>query len=246
MKRTPRQLELRVRTWGGRRRGAGRKPAAGRRSTPHRRRPTHDPRCPVHVTLRTRSGLPTLRSDLVFSAVQRALARSSHASFHLLHYSVQSDHLHLLVEADTPTRLARGAQGLAIRVARDQSRRPATRARLARAVSRARAPGAAGSPQRVRLRATEFPEASPCGSRNRSAVVGALVRGMAQRRCGALDRRAGRRPSHLARADRMAATWAARRYGHAAEALTKRKRLPALAHFAHAVFAALVLTHAAA
>ena len=32
--------------------------------------------------------------------------------------SVQSDHLHLLVEADTPTRLARGVQRLAVRAAK--------------------------------------------------------------------------------------------------------------------------------
>jgi hypothetical protein len=35
---------------------------------------------------------------------------------------VQSDHLHLVVEADEPTRLARGVQGLAIRVAKAVNR----------------------------------------------------------------------------------------------------------------------------
>jgi REP-associated tyrosine transposase len=38
--------------------------------------------------------------------------------FRVLHFSVQADHLHLLVEADRPTGLARGIQGLAIRVAK--------------------------------------------------------------------------------------------------------------------------------
>jgi REP element-mobilizing transposase RayT len=118
MSRTPRQLELRIRTWGGRRRGAGRKPAPGRRSTPHRRRAPHNPSCPVHVTPRRRSGLPTLRGNLIFSAIQRAFRAASRDSFRLLQFSVQSDHLHLVVEADTPTRLTRGVQGLAIRVAR--------------------------------------------------------------------------------------------------------------------------------
>lgn len=50
--------------------------------------------------------------------IRRALAASSTSSFRLLHFSVQSDHLHLLVEADAPSRLARGVQGLAIRVAK--------------------------------------------------------------------------------------------------------------------------------
>ena len=120
--RAYRQLELRGRTWGGRRRGAGRKPAPGRRSTPHRRRAKHNPRCPVHVTLRLRGGLPSLRHGRLFAAIQRAFGAASRDSFRLLHFSVQSDHLHLLVEAGEPTRLARGVQGLAIRVARTINR----------------------------------------------------------------------------------------------------------------------------
>jgi len=85
---------------------------------PHQRRPLHDPRCPVHVTLRAASGLPSLRSREVFLPQQRAFGAASHTSFRLLQFSVQSDHLHLLVEADTPTRLARGMQGLAVRAAK--------------------------------------------------------------------------------------------------------------------------------
>jgi len=220
MKRAPRQLELRVRTWGGRRRGAGRKPAAGRRSTPHRRRPAHDPRCPAHVTLRTRSGLPTLRSDPVFSAVQRALARSSHASFRLLHYSVQCDHLHLLVEADTPTRLVRGAQGLAIRVARAINRVVRRRGRVWHGRYHAhvlRAPREVRNAfvyvlQNFRKHLRAVPGIDP-------RVVGALVRGMAKHPYGIFDQRAGRRTPHLARAGEMAATWAARRQGDAAKTL---------------------------
>ncbi len=87
-----------------------------------RRRAAHDPHCPVHVTLRLRHGLPTLRGDALFAAVARAFAAASRDSFRLLQYGVQSDHLHLLVEADAPTRLARGVQGLAIRVARGINR----------------------------------------------------------------------------------------------------------------------------
>jgi len=38
--------------------------------------------------------------------------------FRILQFSLQSDHLHVVVEADTPTRLARGVQGLAVRAAK--------------------------------------------------------------------------------------------------------------------------------
>jgi REP element-mobilizing transposase RayT len=89
---------------------------------PHRRRVAHDPRCPVHVTLRAAAGLPSLRGQKPFAAIRRAFAAASRNGFRLLHFSVQSDHLHLVVEADAPTRLARGVQGLAIRVARAVNR----------------------------------------------------------------------------------------------------------------------------
>jgi putative transposase len=59
-----------------------------------------------------------LRSVDLFPAVRDALGAASVARFRVLHFSVQSDHLHLVVEADEPTGLARGLQGLAIRVAK--------------------------------------------------------------------------------------------------------------------------------
>src|SRR5215471_13936761 len=113
-----RQLELPAPTmWGGRRAGAGRARKPGRPMMGHGRRPRHDSRCPVQVTLRAVPRVPSLRSDAVFPAVRRALARSSRAGFRVVHYSVQQDHVHLIVEADGRTLLQRGVQGLAIRVA---------------------------------------------------------------------------------------------------------------------------------
>lgn len=120
--RKSRQLDLTFRSWGGRRDNAGRKPGPGRRSVQHRRRAPHEPRCPVHVTLRAASGLPTLRGDRAFGAIRRAVAQASRAGFRLVHFSVQRDHLHLLVEADQAPRLQRGIQGLAIRVAKAVNR----------------------------------------------------------------------------------------------------------------------------
>jgi hypothetical protein len=125
--RTSRQLELTLRTWGGRRRGAGRKPAPGRRRMSHRRRPVHDRQCPAHVTLRVRAGLPSLRRGHVFGVVRTALAASSGPSFRLLQFSVQSDHVHALVEGDGPAAFVRGVQGLAIRLAKAVNRAVARR-----------------------------------------------------------------------------------------------------------------------
>jgi putative transposase len=116
--RTAKQLEFNLPSWGGRRPGAGRKPAAGRRSVSHRPRPLHDPRHPVHVTMRRCVGLPSLRSERVFVAMKDAFASASHHGFRVLHFSVQTDHVHVLVEVDAPSRLSSGMRGLAIRMAK--------------------------------------------------------------------------------------------------------------------------------
>jgi REP element-mobilizing transposase RayT len=89
---------------------------------PHRRRASHEARCPVHATLRLHPGLPSLRGARLFAAIRRALAAASAQRFRVLHFSVQADHLHVLVEADETTALSRGLQGLAIRAAKAVNR----------------------------------------------------------------------------------------------------------------------------
>jgi putative transposase len=125
-----RQTELKFRRWGGRRNKAGRKPGPGRRCVAHRRRAFHIPREPVHVTLRAAAGLPSLRGDHLFIALRGALAKASHATFRVLQFSAQADHVHLIVEADRPNALSCGVQGLAIRIARAINRTLGRRGRV--------------------------------------------------------------------------------------------------------------------
>jgi REP element-mobilizing transposase RayT len=116
------QGELSFRTWGGRRAGAGRKPKGSRAGVPHRARPEHKAYYPVHATLRAERRLPSLRKQLLFLEVRRALAHASRASCRVVHFSVQSDHVHLLIEAHDKASLSRGMGGLAIRLARAVNR----------------------------------------------------------------------------------------------------------------------------
>ena len=103
---------------GGARPGAGRKPSGRKVGVPHRRRAPHLARNPVHVTLRAREGLPSFRSDrLLFEALRNSIAVSEKTGFRVVHFSVQSNHLHLIVEADDEQALSRGMQGLSIRMA---------------------------------------------------------------------------------------------------------------------------------
>lgn len=114
-----RQCAFRFRTRGGARARAGRKPKGAQVGVPHRRRPAHAKCHPLHVTLRVRRGLAALREHELFLEVRRALAAGRECfGFRLVHFSVQRDHLHLLAEASDRRALARGVQGLSIRVAR--------------------------------------------------------------------------------------------------------------------------------
>jgi REP element-mobilizing transposase RayT len=113
-----RQLELSFpKRWGGARRGAGRKRGPYGKVA-HRARGVHRAAEPVHVTLRAR--LAVLRSQYVFPTVRLAFARVARGGggFRVLHFSVQHNHVHLIVEADDTQALSRGMQGLAVRVAR--------------------------------------------------------------------------------------------------------------------------------
>jgi REP element-mobilizing transposase RayT len=123
MPRAPRNPQLSLpatSTWGGRRPGAGRKPSGRKVGVPHRARPEHKARHPVHVTLRAK--LRCLREPHIFPFVRDALAAASRSDFRLLHFSVQTHHVHLLVEAHDARALARGVRGLVIRTARAVNR----------------------------------------------------------------------------------------------------------------------------
>jgi putative transposase len=135
------QLELPPgRRWGGKRASAGRKLVAPRPSPPHQPRSRHHARWPVHVTLRARDALPSLRSARdalpslrsarVFPVLRRSLAAAHKTAFRVVHFSVQSDHDHLLVEGDHPLALVRGLQGLAARCAKAVNRAARRRGRV--------------------------------------------------------------------------------------------------------------------
>jgi REP-associated tyrosine transposase len=115
-------------TWGGKRPGAGRKPSHVRPAVPHRSRPNHLARHPAHVTLR--AGIGLLRRSRVFAQIRRALAASSRDTFRLLHFSVQTNHVHLIVEANDKLALSSGVRGIAIRVARSVNHTVARTGRL--------------------------------------------------------------------------------------------------------------------
>jgi putative transposase len=118
-----RQVEFAFLRWGGARKGAGRKPKGERAKVSHRTRAPLASRHPVHVTMRLRSGLPSLRRASEFRTLCAAFeAGAERFGFRLNHYSVQTNHVHLIAEAPDRRALSRGVQGLAVRVARRLNR----------------------------------------------------------------------------------------------------------------------------
>lgn len=116
-------LELPARrTWGGRRAGAGRKPGP-RPCTPRGPRRGISRHTPCHLTLRVRSGVPSLRNPRVVGEIERSLrAGCERGSFRVVQYSLQRDHVHLLVEADGARALAHGMMSIGARIARAVNR----------------------------------------------------------------------------------------------------------------------------
>ena len=116
-KRKPKQLDLPMPTWGGKRAGAGRKPKGLRALVRHVPRPRVHRDHPVHVTLRIRDGLPSLRSRGAWAVIVGVLrrARGRFGAF-VTDFSVMGNHLHLLVESEGRESLSRAMRGLVARL----------------------------------------------------------------------------------------------------------------------------------
>ena len=86
---------------------------------PHLPRPPLASRYPVHVTLRVAQDVWNLRSRRCFREIARAFrAVRGRSGFRLVEFSVQGNHLHLIVEARDKEALSRGLRSLEIRMAK--------------------------------------------------------------------------------------------------------------------------------
>jgi len=84
----------------------------------HRARAVHKHWNPLHVTMRALRGLPSFRAQTLFAAFEHAVRRTRRDDFRVVEFSVQDDHLHLIVEADDSDALARGMKSFSVRANR--------------------------------------------------------------------------------------------------------------------------------
>jgi len=112
---------------------------AGRKARPerigfmrHATRPAHEASHPVLVTIRCVDKAPSLRAELVARAITAQIERAIRRGVGVVHYTIQDNHLHLMVEASDRTRLARGMQLLFSRIAFEVNRLAERHGRLFR------------------------------------------------------------------------------------------------------------------
>jgi REP element-mobilizing transposase RayT len=115
-------LGFSYRSWGGNRPGSGRKPKGANAGVSHKQREDLTASQPILVTMRTVDELRGLRGDELFDLVRKRLRDAVREDFRVVHFTVLGNHIHMVVEADDARALAKGMQGLSIRVARAVNR----------------------------------------------------------------------------------------------------------------------------
>ena len=116
-KEITKQIEMDFRAHGGKRAGAGRKKhRAG--CINHVKRPALSGREPVGITLKLISGLPSIRTPMIMAALARAIRLARRFGMKVIHYSVQSNHIHLIVEAKSKACLTSGMRSLSTSLAK--------------------------------------------------------------------------------------------------------------------------------
>ena len=85
----------------------------------HRARPKLSGREPVLVTMKVRPEVWSLRGRRAFARILRSLSVARvRLGMRIVHFSVQTNHTHLVVEAIDERCLSRAVQGLAVRIAK--------------------------------------------------------------------------------------------------------------------------------
>ena len=110
-KQITKQIEMEFRTHGGKRKGAGRK-KTDQSLVNHVKRPKLNGREPINVTLRLVAGLQSIRTPGMMRAFARAVTLAKRFGMRVVHYDFQSNHIHLLVEAESKEALSRGMRSL--------------------------------------------------------------------------------------------------------------------------------------
>lgn len=117
MKKTQLNMNLYRGRRGGRRPGAGRK----KKLSPgvrHRVREKVTKHTPVHVNFKVVKNLPNLRNKIILKCLKRAVMKARLKGLQVIYFSLQSNHVHLIIEASSNTLLSKGMMALSVSFAK--------------------------------------------------------------------------------------------------------------------------------
>ena len=97
-------------TWGGKRWGSGRKRVHSK-GVAHRKRERVSRHTPTHIKMKY---VGHIRNKDFLRILKRAILNSRRKGLRILHYSVQSNHVHFIIEADDNHYLERGMRSLTV------------------------------------------------------------------------------------------------------------------------------------
>src|SRR5471030_3126443 len=102
--------------WGGKRSDSGRLNLSGQVN--HMKRPEISLKTPLHITLRLKEKLPSIRNKNLFKEFKESVRRAKLQGLYIIHFSVQSSHIHLFCEGESQSAVALGMRSLAGRFAK--------------------------------------------------------------------------------------------------------------------------------
>lgn len=107
----PKQLEMNgLAGWGGKRKGAGRKNRSG--TLNHLKRQRVNPKAPIHVTMKLREGLPNIQCPEMHEKFKSGLRKAKALGLRVIHYTVERNHIHMMIECSNNSSLSRGMKSL--------------------------------------------------------------------------------------------------------------------------------------
>lgn len=101
------QIEFKkVNGWGGKRRNAGRKNKTS--TVNHMKREKVDPKYPMHITMKMKKGIVSLRGPKMCAVLKRSLGKAKKRGLNVIHYALEDNHLHVFAESESNCSLRSG------------------------------------------------------------------------------------------------------------------------------------------
>lgn len=114
MKTKQRELELYKGKRGGRRPGSGRKRIHSK-GVSHRRREVVTYRTPMHINFKYNA---CIKNKFCLRLLKRAIVNARRQGLRIVHFSLQSNHIHLIIEAENNLLLTKGMRSLTVTFAK--------------------------------------------------------------------------------------------------------------------------------